>query len=334
MIDFYTLNGLGGLSGLSFVEENSEQITFWTLTDRGPNAEEIKTKDPKIVLRPFLKPEYRPKVIKFSVNKTSKEVTILKEIELGLSGLPNLESHEFPVDRFGKTIPKDLHGIDPESICFSRDNIWIGEEYGPSILKFSLEGKLIKRFVPVNSYPEDSGFVQELPSQIKSRKLNRGFEGLACDGDKVYAVLQSPLPADGKNVLIFEFNIHTEKVERSFYYPLDSLKADKIGDLDFRNGKFYIIEQNSQVGPESFHRVYEFELSSADMNGLLTKKLRADLTKLGFDFADKLEGLAVMPDGRLSVVNDNDFGLSGKWSDKSGEAPLDPDKKSVLGIIP
>lgn len=332
MFDYYSLDGLNGLSGLSFVEEKNDALVFWTLTDRGPNADEVEVPNSKMLMRPFMDPSYKPKLIKFSVNKITKEMKILEKLELGLSGIPNLKEHELPLDRFGNVLSKDLHGIDPESLCFLNQHIWIGEEYGPSLLKFNLEGKLIKRFVPEKSYPEDSGFSQVLPAKIKTRKLNRGFEGIACKGDNIYAILQSPLPEDGKNILVFEFNTITEKVERQFYYPLDSMKADKIGDMDYRNGKMYVIEQNSSTGVDSFHKVYEFELDSIKENDQVAKNLTLDLVKEGFHFADKLEGLSILPDGSISVLNDNDFGLSGEWDKKSGTAPQDSSKKSILGI--
>ena len=38
-----------------------------------------------------------------------------------------------------------------------------------------------------------------------------------------------------------------------------------------------------------------------------SKKLHVDLAAAGFAGVQKIEGLAVLDDGRLAVVNDNDF---------------------------
>ena len=64
--------------------------------------------------------------------------------DVPMSGLPNVDprggawnSDEFPLDRDGKEIPFDEFGIDPESLAVDgAGNFWVGEEYGPSLLKF------------------------------------------------------------------------------------------------------------------------------------------------------------------------------------------------------
>lgn len=318
-IELYPLGKLEGLSGLFLDSENQEEWIFWTHTDRGPNTNEIIEKGQ--MKRPFVRPDFRPYWTKFSLNKKSQEIKILNQVELSLTGLPNKNQDELPVDLTGKVLKRDPMGIDPESICMDEEFVWMGEEYGPSILKFTKEGKFLKRYGP-----------SEFPEKIKNRKLNRGFEGLACAGNKIYAILQSPIPADGNKILIIEFNPKTEKTEREFYYPLDSLDADKIGDMSFKDNHFYVIEQNSKTGKESFHKIFKFNLNNTDEKGLLVKELVVDLVEVGFGFADKIEGLAILDNHHLAIVNDNDFGLSGKI-DKSNKPSIDRDKKTVLGIV-
>ncbi len=54
--------------------------------------------------------------------------------------------------------------------------------------------------------------------------------------------MQSPLPDEGINVRIVEFNPETEEVEGQFIYPLDSKKADKIGDMVAYYDSLLVIE--------------------------------------------------------------------------------------------
>lgn len=330
-LSLYTLENMEGLSGLSFQGMNREgDLIFWSHTDRGPNAMEFM--DPELgQKRPFINPGFRPYWINFSVNPITKKVKILNTVELSISGLPNTKVDEIPVDQRGKILKRDLMGADPEAICFDGTHVWMGEEYRPSILKFDLEGKLLRRYVPEDSFTSEEmkqtalkGIVlQNLPKNFKDRKLNRGFEGLACDQGKVFAILQSPLPKAKHEVLMLEFNSASEKTERIFTYPLEA-SADKIGDLVMRNNKFYVIEQNGGTGPESFHKVFQFDLEKSQ--GLRVKKdLAVDLVKVGYDFADKIEGLSVLNDGSIVIVNDNDFGVDG---DK-----INPLRKTIMGII-
>lgn len=309
---FIELSGLAGLSGLMLENEKNAEFTFWSHTDRGPNGTEFKSTKNEI-MRPFLEPDFRPYWIRFSVNLKSKAVQVIEKISTNVSGLPNQKGDEVPVNVKGLILKQDPVGVDPESICKSGDSIWMGEEYRPSILKFSIDGKLQKRYTPGKGLPE----------AFAKRKLNRGLEGLTCHGGMIYAILQSPLPDDQNMIRMVEFDPTKEIVTREFLYPLDSLEADKLGDLAVtKDGTFYVIEQNSLTGPQSFHKIFSFKLGNLH---LLEKKLELDLTKAGFDFADKLEGL-IVTDDYFFVVNDNDFGLT---NDK-----FDSNRKSYMGVFP
>lgn len=329
-----TLEDLGGLSGLAYTGSSKEELYFWTHTDRGPNTEGVSSTESKMTKRPFMNPEFQPYWIKFSINKETLKVNVLKAVKLQLTGLPNHYNDEQPVNLKGEELSRDPMGIDPEAICFDGKYVWMGEEYGPSLLKFSLEGKLLRRYGPQGkklrskSYPSIN--VNTLPKKLMQRRLNRGFEGIACANKKIYAILQSPLPEDDNKVLIIKFNPVSERVENEYYYPLETGKTDKIGDMDFFNGKFYVIEQSGGVGPRSFHRIFSFDLES--IQGQVVRKFQVfDLVNAGYSFAEKVEGLAIIDDKKFAVVNDNDFELTGRINNK-GIAETDESKKSVLGI--
>lgn len=345
----------GGFSGLSYQGLNEKnELVFWTHTDRGANAESFKTPGGE-TSRPFVQADFNPHIIKFTLQPETKHIHYIEEIPLKLpdgkllTGLPNLSpakgrtGDEYPVTIDGKKISHDLLGIDPEGICILDQNIWMVEEYGPSILKFDLSGTLISRYVPKGYYAKKdlnqirkkygNNFIQEiLPEELLTRRLNRGFEGVACTQGKIYATLQSPLPGDDNHVLILELNLTKNKID-SYRYPLDSTKAEKIGDLSFHENKLYIIEQNSETGPESFHQIFEIDVPKLKSGKVMGKKLVVDLVKLGFDFTDKVEGLTVLPNGDMYILNDNDFGLTGPIDPKTNEVEVDSNRKSVLGLI-
>jgi len=304
------LPGFMANSGLYLEKEIGDEFILWTHTDRGPNGTEhvsgLET------LRPFLEPDFHPYWLQFSFNIKTNEVKALKKVSLDVSGLPNQPGDELPVDIKNKVLKRDPNGVDPESICFEGKYAWMGEEYRPSILKVDLRGKVLNRYVPGKA----------LPPIIRKRKVNRGFEGLACYNNKIYAILQSPLPDDKNMIRMMEFDPSSETVTREYLYPLESMKADKIGDLTVTSdGTFYVIEQNTETGPESFHKIFSFKLAGSYE---VEKKLEVDLVKEGFGFADKLEGL-VVTDDYFIVVNDNDFGIENN--------KFNPERKSWITFI-
>ena len=94
--------------------------------------------------------------------------------------------------------------LDPEGLALMHDgNLFVCEEYFPSVLQFKPDGTFLARFVPPNNYlpRNDAGEVDFRPHEgrTEGREDNRGFEGVALspDGKTVYAILQSALTQDG-----------------------------------------------------------------------------------------------------------------------------------------
>ncbi|MBY0516788.1 MAG: esterase-like activity of phytase family protein [Bacteriovoracaceae bacterium] len=321
---------LGAFSGLSFSHKSQNgELHFWSITDRGPNLESYSDAE-RGVVRPFLMPYYQPQILEIILNPKTHSARVAQRIPLKnskgmpLSGLPNLPplagrvGDEFPVTKDGKSLSYDLEGIDSEGVCLIENKFWVADEYGPSLLQFNRQGRLLKRLVPkeyVRQGEPESHIKEVLPERLMTRKMNRGFEGIACAKNKIYAVMQSPLPGDGNSVIILEINPAHHKVTNQYLYPLNETGTDKIGDLTWHNGKLYLIEQNSSTGKSGNHFVFEVSMPKGrDLK--IQKKLVSDLTKAGFDFSEKLEGLSFISHDEFAVVNDNDFGVANK-GDKS-----------------
>ncbi len=127
-------------------------------------------------------------------------------------------------------------------------------------------------------------------------------------------------------------------------------RVDKIGDATYiGNGKFLIIERDSSQPGEDTGQKYVFEIditnatnlrqdanlttlanksSSTGVDDKTLEMMTADdlaaaglrpafkrkivnLPTLGYQPSDKAEGIALLPDGSIAVLNDNDFGLAG-----------------------
>ena len=97
---------------------------------------------------------------------------------------------------------RDDTRLDPEGVRVGPDGtIYISDEYGPHVLAFSPEGKLLRRLaVPATYNPSVRGGLEEdelPPLSTTGRQPTRGFEGLAWVGEgTLLAFLQGPLIQD------------------------------------------------------------------------------------------------------------------------------------------
>lgn len=336
----------GGFSGLHFIEkELTGDLIFWTITDRGPNG--LESKKDKVIYRPFLMPSFHPSLVKIKTNKADKVLEVIESIPLKnstgefLTGLPPANSEdspnrfEIPVDTNMNRISAQGLGIDTESLAIdSQQHFWVGEEYDPSILEFDPQGTLISHIQPAEKANVKLR-KNELPYDYRFRKSNRGFEALSYFKDRIYFMTQSPLAFETKPrfIRIGVFNTKTRFYEAEYLFSLDIESADKIGDMQMLNSKqFMVILQNGEIGPSSIHSVFKVDLAQAT-NVLKSKfskapellsqksfpkkfkfakkRLVVDLVKDGYAEFEKVEGLAIIDDKTIAVINDNDFGVEG-----------------------
>ncbi|MES2803507.1 MAG: esterase-like activity of phytase family protein [Bdellovibrionota bacterium] len=356
----------GGFSGLNFIKkETNGDLLFWTLTDRGPNGAEFK-RDKK-VHRPFLSPNFTPSFVLLKFSKAENKVSVVKTIPFKdqkdnlMTGLPPKESLakvEQPTHMDGSNIDSDNNGVDSEALAIdSKKHFWVGDEYLPSLLEFDENGKLLARILP-SANAKAALRKNEIPNAFSFRKFNRGFEALGYKNGKIFFMSQSPLGVAEAHkdkefsvIRIGVFNTKTRIYEAEYIYPLTQKKVDKIGDLVMIDDThFYVIEQNGDVGQESVHLIYKVDLTSATnlvkiplardpetyaSAELLAqvkpvqKTLMVDLVQGGYSEYEKIEGLAMIDDETLAIVNDNDFGIS---TNSSGQLEI-IERKTSLGFI-
>jgi hypothetical protein len=265
---------LGGFSGMDFIETKDGSTYIYSITDRGPNTSSYDFDKDGVKDRGFLLPRFSPEIVKLKL--TGSKVEIEKRIPLKLNkkrkvlGLPNQNKKttpdnfdESPFDSRGKRLSFSRSGVDPEGIVLDKNgHFWIVEEYGPSILKVSQSGRVLKRFIPNVGKSKRYG-EKKLPYVFGQRKLNRGFEGVTIIKNKLYAVLQSPFPygkwkEEGIGHIL-EFDIEKEEVSGHYLYFFEK-KGRKIGALaKTAKGDLLILEQNGKLGSNSFKKIYKLE---------------------------------------------------------------------------
>jgi hypothetical protein len=162
--------------------------------------------------------------------------------------------------------------FDLESIQPVEDGFWVGEEFGPYILKFTTDGKLTDVIatkageIDVKSPDHPALTTPGNPTaEMAAFNLKRsgGYEGLAMskDGTKLYGMLEGPLynedgsveQADGKTALrIIELDVASKDwTGRSWFYPLAD-GGEAIGDFNMIDETTaLVIERDNGAGVEA-----------------------------------------------------------------------------------
>ncbi len=161
--------------------------------------------------------------------------------------------------------------FDVESIQPVADGFWIGEEFGPYLLKFDRDGRLtdvIDTIVdgkPVKSPDHPTLTLQanpSLPMPAFNVKRSGGYEGLAQspDGSRLYAMLEGALfkedgtmeraadQKDGERALrVIEFDVATKAwTGRTWLYPLSPEGGDAIGDFNMIDATTALVIERDQ----------------------------------------------------------------------------------------
>ena len=245
------LRGVG--SGLT-TRLGAPSGTFWAVGDRGPNikvqvavaslglshlAEHADLDGAKVMPCPNIGPAISKMRLEDDKVVLVRSFPLRDKSGRPLSGLPTPGSAAsrnepaFALD--GSPIQSDPSGADTEGIAACLDgSFFVGDEYGPSVFHVAADGEVLARWVPAGLEPlfaqADYPVVGNLPAIASSRRLNRGFEGLALspDGKSLFLAFQSPLAHPDEqahrkamHVRLWQLDTVTGEVIAQYLYPLD-----------------------------------------------------------------------------------------------------------------
>jgi hypothetical protein len=220
-------------------------------------------------------------------------------------------ANEATAERYLTGADFDLESIQPVG-----DTFWIGEEFGPFLLRVDATGKVEavveteiggKVVKSPDHYSVAAPAQPALTAEFQVRR-SRGYEGMAVspDGTFLYPLLEGPLwDADakayemdgGKEYLrILEFDVAAAKWTGRFWkYPLEA-NGHAIGDFNMIDATTaLVIERDNGEGiaamgcpegqkaascfenPAKFKRVYKIEMNDANANGAVRKIAFIDL---------------------------------------------------------
>ncbi|TPP10626.1 esterase-like activity of phytase family protein [Rhizobium glycinendophyticum] len=210
--------------------------------------------------------------------------------------------------------------FDVESIQPVADGFWVGEEFGPYVLKFSTEGVLTEVIATnagetdVKSPDNPTLVVPANPAAkmpVFNLKRSGGYEGMAMskDGSKLYGLLEGPLyledgsveKADGLTALrIIELDAASKAwTGKTWLYPL-SEGGEAIGDFNMIDETTaLVIERDNGAGvaekacadpkapaddcfavPARHKRIYKIEMTDENAGKAVRKIGYIDLMKI------------------------------------------------------
>jgi hypothetical protein len=255
----------------------------WAVGDRGPNLK-VKTavklygldrlkalrdeEGAKIMPRPDLGPAIA------ELRVAGDRVELIRTLRIAdaqgrpVSGLPVPGgphiSCEPAFDLDGEPLPPDPSGLDSEGIAALADGgFWLGDEFGPSLVRLGPDGGVLKRLVPEGVALDGAAYPVEarLPAIAARRQLNRGFEAIALSADEkwLFLAFQSPLAhpdehahEQARHVRLWRLDAATLQVAAHYLYPLDppeTFRRDKAsGRFDRSDIK---VSELCRAGPES-----------------------------------------------------------------------------------
>jgi hypothetical protein len=306
--------------------------SFWLLTDNGAGS---KSNSPDFMLQ----------LNRYRVDFDSGKFTRLQTLFLR----DPLKKAPFPIVTDG-TADRYLTGsdFDPESLHFAGGQMWIGDEFGPYLLKFDPDGRLLAvidtlvdgRAAQSPDHPGGLGSIGVARS--------KGLEAMAGspDGRLLYPMLEGPLAGepDPRAVRILEFDVAAERwTGRHWNYPLEQ-DGNAIGDFTMidattalvieRDGRYGTADKACLPGeprndcftePAQFKRVYKIEMGEERVGGPVRKVGFTDLMSitdprglarvplthgvLTFPFAT-IESLDVVDGRHIVIGNDNNLPYS------------------------
>ncbi|PRY52951.1 hypothetical protein BCF74_12922 [Knoellia remsis] len=239
--------------------------------------------------------------------------------------------------------------FDPESLQVAPDGTyWVGEEFGPYLLHFDAQGRLLEAPIPTPGVKSPSN--PTLGSQTPNLANSKGFEGMAIspDGRTLYPMLEGPVAEDtaaglGSDLRIYEAPIardgsaaFTGEFRR---YRMESA-ANALGDfIAINKHQFLVIERdNLQGAAAKFKRIYLVDTRGVAAGEYVRKTLLVDLMNVPNPegvggFGDPftfpfftIEDVELIDNRTIAVMNDNNFPATG------GRSATIPDQNEYVEI--
>lgn len=332
------------VQGFSAVQFGPRPGSFWVLSDNGFGS---KANSPDYLLRIYLvTPD--PKTPGGGTGTVRVDRFLqLRDPHRRVPFPILMETHPERMETHPER-PLTGYDFDIESFAFAADGtLWVGDEFGPFLLRFDANGVLLDPPFPTPDYGPGKDPTRDLvrapqnpslwlnpvgPGQPSPANLptSRGFEGMTANPDRtrLYALLEGTVVGDPPGTLrLMEFDPLAKRWGGLVgLYPLDD-PSHAIGEMAVVNEHEYlVIERDNEQGEKArTKRIYKIDLRRKGPDGVLAKELVVDLLNIAdpqglapstregvFRFPYlTIESVLVLDAQTLLVVNDNNYPATG-----------------------
>jgi glycerophosphoryl diester phosphodiesterase len=310
------------VQGVSSIKPGPTAGAWWALSDNGFGSR-------------WNSPDYRLCIYLFDVRPRTEAGTDSRNALQAVIELSDPASF-FPFRLADESDPERLltgADADPETlVAMPDDTFWIGDEIGPWLMHFSVDGELLAPPVelPDGARSADHPLVVARAEEPRIAH-SRGFEAMDLAGDNktLVTILEGPVTGDAPRALrVQRFDTTAGKwLPATLIYELD---ADTVSVTDLSRieaNRFVVVERDDLQGDAAkAKRVYAIDLDRAVPGKPLTKKLVIDLLSIGnsrglapvaqpgtpyrFPYLTT-ESIQVLDRKHVVIVNDNNFPATG-----------------------
>jgi hypothetical protein len=310
------------VQGVSSIKPGPTAGAWWALSDNGFGAK-------------WNSPDYRLCIYLFDVRPRTQLGT---DSRTALQAVIELSDPAkfFPWRLADESSPERLFtgaDADPESLVAMPDGtFWIGDEFGPWLLHFSVDGELLAAPVELPDAIYSADHPRAVTRAVAAKvEHSRGLEAMDLAGDDktLVTILEAPVSGDPeKHVRVQRYDTATGKwLPGTLIYELD---PDTVSVTDLSRieaNRFVVIERDSLEGDAAkAKRVYSIDLDKAVAGKPMPKKLVIDLLAIGnsrglveslpagtplrFPYLTT-ESIQVLDRKRVVIVNDNNYPAKG-----------------------
>ena len=222
--------------------------------------------------------------------------------------------------------------LDPESLVYLADgSFWIGDEFGPFLLHFAGDGRLLERpyEIPGMRSPDHPHLLPADAGQTSAATVrrSRGFEGLAHFGDVLYAVIETGTGANADAAVIYEFALEPRAFTGvTWRFPLASAEHAVTEFVSLATvspdcaARFLAIERDGGHGAAAkLKRVHEVHLAGRSLTSRVVvdlldianpRRIAGHPERFTFPFITT-EAVWPLAADEIVLANDNNFPAGG-----------------------
>ncbi|MFG1920735.1 esterase-like activity of phytase family protein [Cryptosporangium sp. NPDC048952] len=261
--------------------------------------------------------------------------------------------HRVPFDIVNKdTKDRLLTGADFDIESLQRDahgNLWIGDEFGPYLIKVDKTGKVLQAPIPLADGTKSPQSPDLKAGETPSLAASNGFEAMAIstDGKTLYPILEGPKVADTDRTrrVVYEFSVRKNKYTGRTWTINVGAVGQLVADAQVLDGRRIAwLERDNFEGAEAkVKQIHVADLDTADKSGVVKSTTVADLLKIadpkgissparegefgvGPTFAfpfQSVETILPLRGDKVFVTNDNNFpGNDGRITGKADDIEL------------